>query len=488
MKYGYRQKGVAAILFVIIFPFFLGFFALTIEGSRYMTDSARLSDVMESAALAVAASVNHDDDKTMVQDYIAATVPQADVKPSDITITTKTCEQIYGSDCGKPGVYDKNGLRFNEYDVSVTSHFVSWFPGNKVVVGFNKNQTLFNKAVARKYQQDSVDVVFVTDFSGSMLNPWANTQKYKGVIDIVKQISGVLGKYNDIVKTSGYKNKAAVVPYDNYTRTLGYSTNEYGGHWETYKDYQVCTFRGFFGHCFHWEWHYSTKWVQSQKDEYGIHVIDSVPCYDNPEYNIPDDSRDRIEGGRQGYPFNSDCVAKYLSVPYFLNDDSYASSSKQSGGDFYQIPLTSDMASLSQQISSFSPYHKGGTSSFEGLLPAVRILASADSTNKKKIIIFLSDGQDNNSATAGDGIGNQLYNNHICDNIRSYFKNKGDELTIAFIGFDYDVTTNPGLTACAGDNNIFQASKNYQEIYNRILELITEKIGHLYNHDYKVNN
>ncbi|GAK83917.1 protein TadG [Vibrio ponticus] len=72
----------------------------------------------------------------------------------------------------------------------------------------------------------------------------------------------------------------------------------------------------------------------------------------------------------------------------------------------------------------------------------------------------------------------------MCDKIREHLDgltaSNGDPVTsrISVIGFDYDVSSNKGLQTCAGSDNVFKA-QNKNEILNKILELISEEIGHL---------
>ncbi|GAD89740.1 hypothetical protein VHA01S_026_00460 [Vibrio halioticoli NBRC 102217] len=46
------------------------------------------------------------------------------------------------------------------------------------------------------------------------------------------------------------------------------------------------------------------------------------------------------------------------------------------------------------------------------------------------------------------------------------------------IGFDYPVNSNTGLRDCVGKDNIY-AAENKDAIKDKILELISEEIGHL---------
>ncbi|CAG9001539.1 MAG: hypothetical protein CENE_03561 [Candidatus Celerinatantimonas neptuna] len=502
-----HQKGVAAIAFVIIFPIFFGFFALTIEGTRYLTDSARLSDVVESASLAVAASVDHSSttEETLVQNYIHATEPNATVDSTDINVITRSCEQVYGSKCGIAGVYDKNGLNFNEYRVTVSSQFSSWFPKNTVRIGFDKNQTLVNTAVARKYQQNFVDIAFVTDMSGSMLDDFGGQQKakYAGVIDILTDIMNVLTKYNNLSKNnsvdgSSYKtNHVAVVPYNDVNKEISGTTLSY------------------------YNYRYGESVVRGPLLAQKLSPVFSMNELNNDNKNMHQHYPDGVHTLGSAIPDKQD-IQKYLGWTlgsyhdsrwgiyyswdyddWYPNSYSGISSAQQqrngkienyigcsnynsSGwsqecsytGYFYNIGLTDNFPSVESQIDNFFP--SGATSSSQGIIPAAEMLLNKSTDNKSNLIIVLSDGQDTDG-----GLSQYYYNNGLCQYLRRQFTSKNQSLKIAVIGFDYDTSQNPGLAECADSGNIFNA-EDYNAIYSKILDLITEEIGHLYYNDYKV--
>ncbi|MFM2477412.1 hypothetical protein [Celerinatantimonas sp. MCCC 1A17872] len=536
MKAYLHQKGVAAIVFVIIFPFFFGFFALAIEGTRYLTTSARLSDVLESASLAVAAAVDHDDDKDRVKAYINATISDADVDDSDITITSQSCEEIYGDECGVAEVYDKEGLQFNEYNVQVTTSFLSCFPGSDIVAGFNKNQTLVNNAVTRKYQQKFVDVVFVTDMSGSMLDDFGsdNKAKYAGVIDIIESINDTLNSYNELAERSDSsdRNYVGIVPYSEYNKTIdddeltsnSYSYSSGSSNWwgstsqgvtgptqqttlspsfsatELYDDgynlhteypdgvpelgsaepnkqlvqeyfdwtlgeeLETCTSRGNGngnGHNHNGGGSTSCSTSYSWEYDYWDYQDDASDWWNSSDH---EDARDRNYKIR-----NYIGCANYTSGTDWRNNCSYT-------GYFFNIALTDDFDSITNQIENFFP--SGSTSSSQGIIPAAQMLLNKTSSNTDNLIIVLSDGEDTDS-----NLSLGYYDSGLCDYLREQFTNKGQTLKIAVIGFDYDTSENPGLAECADSNDILTAT-SYEDIYSKILSLITEEIGHLYTHDY----
>lgn len=539
MQIIHHQKGVAAIVFVIIFPFFFGFFALAIEGTRYLTDSAHLSDVAESASLAVAASVDHKDDRQRVKDYVAATIHDASISDNDITIVSQSCEQIYGERCGVARVYDKEGLRFNEYKVAIRSAFISWFPDSDLIHGFGENQLIANTAVARKYRQKFVDVVFVTDMSGSMLDKLGGQAKYAGVIDIIDSIMDTLDSYNTVAARqpdTTARNHVGVVPYSSYNQALtdntmedlryDYLYNDRGGididgpHSENtiQPSFTVQDLRDAHIDLHHeapngipllsdavpdkqWMQRY-LGWKESFESEFCQSFFIWSRCqnfrytwpYDNWNYSRPSGTYGWNETGSPAALDLNKKIRNYIGCSNYTagsdwrnNCDTNADEGLSPGytGYFYNIELTEQFAGIKEKIANFFP--SGSTSSSQGVIPAAQMLLNKISENDDNLIIVLSDGADNEGErNGGDYISYRYYSNHLCDYLRQQFTGKNQTLKIAVIGFDYDTQANPGLAMCADANEILRAD-TYSEIYNSILSLITEEIGHLYDHSYSAD-
>ncbi|OOE90428.1 TadE/TadG family type IV pilus assembly protein [Salinivibrio sp. AR640] len=153
---------------------------------------------------------------------------------------------------------------------------------------------------------------------------------------------------------------------------------------------------------------------------------------------------------------------------------------------FYRISITSSFSSrIDGVISSFEP-RRGTTASYQGLIDAAYMAYSISNPNPRQLIIILSDGKDypdwrENRMTSLVKLG-------LCDNIikklesRESKKANGQtenvKARIAMIAFGYEVPNDVGLTKCVKKDNVFKAD-NFVAIKNKILELITEEIGHL---------
>ncbi|MUJ37179.1 pilus assembly protein [Aliivibrio fischeri] len=200
-----HQQGHAAILFAMMIPALFGIFALASDGARAIQTKARIEDASEVAALAISA---HNDpaqpdngshypsvkNKQIVEDYVKAYISDIDTV-TDVKVTKRNCELI--PEC-VAGLYDGD-MRYLEHEVDVTTKQNSWFPGNEAIEGMGETFSTRGKSLARKYQSEAVDVMFAADFSGSMSSPWSGgSAKYNDLIDIIRNISEELQKFNDL--------------------------------------------------------------------------------------------------------------------------------------------------------------------------------------------------------------------------------------------------------------------------------------------------
>nr|VVV05873.1 hypothetical protein AW0309160_03356 [Aliivibrio wodanis] len=428
-----KQSGHAAILFAMIIPVLFGLFTIASDGARALQSKARIQDAAEVATLAISAhnadntdsngagsgsQVNRDIATDFIEQYM---IDMTQV--SDLKVIKKTCDQI--KEC-KDGLV-KGDSRFFQYQVEARTDHKSWFPGNEAIVGFGDSFTVAGAATARKYQSEAVDVVFAADFSGSMKNSWAggSNPKYLDLINVMNDVIDELEKFNEL--NNGQVNKVSVIPFNTNTRS--------------YTDYYNRT-------CF----------------------------VDQLKYN----------GNNVNY--NSTLSSIFV-------DKSNCESQITSSSIFDDILLTEDFSRVKTEINNFYP--NDGTASYSGIIRGAQILNKGK--NPRRILIVLSDGYDEPNYTPVYGkpsyiyygepsykkIGEELIVAHnLCGVISNELNNdKTDdgrkiEAKMAVVGFDYPLDQNIALKECVGVNNVYKA-ENKQDILDRILELITEEIGHL---------
>lgn len=211
-----NQRGHAAILFVMLIPLLFGVFILASDGARALQSKARIEDASEVAALAIAA---HDDKNPMsaynislVNNYIAEYM--VDQKGIEVVrIKRLACrdipECIFGSVRGES--------RYTQYEVEVTSTHNSWFPGTESIKGMGETFTTRGASMVRKYQSNSVDLMFAADFSGSMESTWlgGRQNKYQDLITILNKVTQELRNYN--YRTQKYNSTIGISGFNTHT-------------------------------------------------------------------------------------------------------------------------------------------------------------------------------------------------------------------------------------------------------------------------------
>jgi tight adherence protein G len=438
MKNVRLQSGHAAMLFVMMVPVLFGVFTLGTDGSRALQSKARLSEAFEVASLAVAAQDSDDDNTRIstVKAYLEYYFPNATITDSDITVTKITCDEDSDS-TSCPDFDADTDTRYFKYTVTGTISETTWFPGNEAIIGFGEDYNVASSSVAKKYQSQTIDIVYVADFSGSM--GWTlssatgddvGLDKYEILINIINEVNEEVKAFND-----------SIVATTNTQSTVGFTAFNLYTHGETSNGSE----------CGVDSWVYTTTTSGKGKNKKTTTSLDaeSTAAYDNV-----------FAGG-------SDCDGTSGSYIY---------------GTFEDIALTEDFGSsdadFETTIADFTP--QGGTSSTQGIIAGAKI--AYQGTNARKLIIILSDGADTSTSNT-----KSLVDAGLCDTITStldaQISSEGEDVVsrIALIGFDYDTDDNEGLTDCVGGSssgNIYEASSG-DELKSAILSLISEEIGHL---------
>lgn len=453
-----KQRGHAGVLFAMMIPVLFGVFTVGSDGANALQSKARLNEALEVSALAVAAQ-DSDDDSTRRQTataYITYYLPYATVDASNITVTKITCDED-NTTCD----YDPTKSRFFQFTVTGTVDIDSWFPGNASTVGFGDTYAVASTSVARKYQSETIDIVYVADFSGSMVST-LNTAtgsdigkaKYVILKEIIEEVNQEVKEFNDKISSTSATNQS----------TVGFSAFNQFAHGSETSTSRQCTWMTRFG-CLRYE-----------------DITTTTECnVDNWVYNST---------SHNGAYINETETVK----PSHIFADPVCYTTNNMYGTFQDIQLTEDFGSSSASFESAMQSYRpnlsgyGTTSSTQGIIQGAKLAYKG--VNSRKLIIILSDGQDypNYNPYYHATVTNKLVNAGLCDNIRdtldAQVSSEGTSVKsrIALIGFDYNVnSTNSGLTNCVGGSsstNIYQAYSS-SELKTAILSLISEEIGHL---------
>ncbi|GIC75565.1 pilus assembly protein [Moritella sp. F3] len=396
-----RQQGHAALLFTMIVPVLFGIFALATDGVRALQSKARLGDAAEVAILTIAAKnadnsdadfsgsgsrVNRDIATRVISNYF---YNQDSILPQYLKISKLACDDI--PEC-REGL-KKGRNRFYEYRIEAKTKLNTWFPGNESIVGFGDSFTVGHAAKARKYVNQTVDVVFASDFTGSMKGQWNGRKKIDALKTVMESIIVEIEKFD--LLTDG-KNAVGIVPFNFVTA-----------------------------------------------DRYGRKFTNHI-------YNVDKTISQLWQEGR----------------PVVESDVS-----------FYDIPLTNNYNYVISQFKAFTP--SGKTSSYEGVIRGAQMLKKGK--NPRRLLIVLSDGHDSYTyKLRHEALNNKGYCKLIKRGLSTDKNEQGERYSakLAVIGFDYDINKNKELARCVGIDNVYKA-ENEQEILDKILELISEEIGHL---------
>jgi len=315
------ESGVYAISFVMLSGVLLGMVAFGLEGSRYITERARLSDAMEQAALALTAEDNGAGaarNYSLAQDYFRAYMRH------DIGVFRPTIIVRNGT---SP---NNHNLSYVEYRVSGQTLQQSWF-SSSFFPSFDKQVAVGDNGAARKYRSN-MDVIFVTDFSGSMNFPFDGSIKLAELKRIVLQLSKELFSYN-------ISNKIGFIPFG------------WGGREGNYCDFPFVTYVNY---------PHDSLTVE---DYYRLERYVNVPATVAAIPRKVNDIRISLHNVDE-----NTCLSNSLS---------------------WKVPLTSSMSQI-QQIRLMTAM--GATLVSTGVLMAVPYLASG--TASRKVMVIVSDGTD----------------------------------------------------------------------------------------------
>lgn len=466
----HKESGNAALIFVMMFPFLIGMFILGTDGARALQDKARLEDAAEVATLTVAAQ-NSDDDgvrQATAKKIVQAYFPNATV--GNIDLTRLACED-------NPDCNGTLGLPFFQYALTnVTISEDSWLYSNDAsIASMGKSFDIKGSSIARKYQSQAVDVVLVSDYSASMYNSMSGSSqaKYKDLNDIVVDVAAELEKFNKL-NNDDKVNTLSIVGFDMHTSQYGTTTGQKYCYSITKKNSL-------------WKINCKTGAVSTTERVFSDHLT----CYgnngicspSNPGYS--DYSNYSRIIGYYGIHYGSlDATSTVANIFNTSKTVWWPKTAIQNISVFHTVPLTDPTTGFftnSYMTTNFYiPGNNGsGTASYTGLIRGAQIANTGK--NPRRIIIMLSDGEDSHS-----DITDKLINAGMCSTIMSKLNSETvdvDGVTtqvkarLAAVGFDYDVKANPQMANCVGSDNVYRA-QNPDDIKNKILELITEEIGH----------
>ncbi|MCL1145360.1 pilus assembly protein [Shewanella marinintestina] len=468
-----RQQGAAAIYLVfLLIPLFAMVF-LALDGTRYIQKKNRLADATEAASLAISMA-NCDDrdyETQLAKDYISSYV--RNIKEiSQVKIErTEEIDNYPLSD----GSYEER--EYTQYRVSAKTEHSSWLH-SALIPSFNETEMLANRAVARAYPKylgdRDVDIVFVSDFSGSMKGSRINSLK-----DAITQVSNEI-----LIPRDGetqVRNRVALVPYNmrvvegGSDRSICMTQLKYrnpsGKTSSSYTDYESINWR---------------EWANQSYSKVSSCANSSRKCNGLPGPRA--DARtikSVVNDSSQKWPDSSNWIDYSRSVDQVFTQspdhvqhhpsEERLYSSSMCNGRFWTIPLTNQKAQI-MKVNSMSP--DGGTSVYQGLLRGAQILDQGRPVNpneeeekgytkRLKMLLIISDGKED---PYRDTFSN-LVNAGVCTKIRERFNDGDLPLHMGVIGVQFSASGQNAFKKCVGEENIIDVG-NLDDLIQEILDLI----------------
>lgn len=456
-----KQKGVAAIWFALSLVPVLGITFFAVEGTRYIHETSRLRDAAQSAALAITI-----DDKANQADALATKYIQDYVR--DISHVDIQTVRIYE----EPTEANDNTEKI-QYSVQAVTTHNSWF-ANNLIPSFNAQEKLAGQAVAAKYPfnlgDKIIDLVLVSDFSGSMNLEWQSKVKIDLLKDAVQQISERI-----LVPRSGETevlNRVAIVPfnlrvqekmqgslysssqvrYKNDVREdvspVTYEQVDWS-YWARFseRDVENCV-SSWFSCPGEW-WERTAKRREARRvndvlDRNGRNNYLEVPVYIDYDKSVSDMFNDKVADPDLTFHFDSN------------NNNLYSGSLTSTGqNSFYTIPLTANKNTLEEMQSMKAG---GNTAAYQGMLRGFQVMESGrpatgsseddiqQYNERLKMLIVISDGEE----YPFTNILPNLVGKKMCDEARKHFETAEGYLYIGVIGVNFSASAQSGFqkTVC----------------------------------------
>lgn len=207
----FKQRGAAAIYFIMLIGAIMSIGVLAIEGSRYIGKKARLGDAMEAASIAVAEA-----DHTR-QDFDQQSATNVAKNWVGHLVTDASKEEITTSRRIEKASYDissKTASQFSyyRYDIHVQSTHESWFKFSQWPA-FEKEVKVANTGTAGRMQGAPVDLVFVADFSESMDNDQKGYRPRKGDDDKIDLLKKIVKDVTNAIYKNNPESTFAFIPF-----------------------------------------------------------------------------------------------------------------------------------------------------------------------------------------------------------------------------------------------------------------------------------
>lgn len=496
------QQGIAAVWMALTMIPVLGMTFWAVEGTRYIQDTNRLRD----AAQAAASAVTIEDQSLTANEFATRYIRDYIHGETGAVVVATRFYQAYD-----PTIEQEEII---QYTVTATTNHNSWF-ANNLIPAFDTTQDLKGEAVAKKlpfYLGDkNIDLVLVSDFSGSMSWQWGSSNACSDSSCKIEDLKQAVSDLSDKLLCSNVEtdagtgeetcvdedqsalanklgNRIAVVPFNIRTRETDgsnvFTVSQLRYRTDVDEDDSPRTYEEV-------SWN---KWRQYTSGE----------IYDCSQ------DRDDCPNGRNGEQFQAQRLVSIFDIDSDDDDNSYHADvfnyvdfdltvdemftstfpdaktkyrlnnmefyrgyGSTSDDQFFTVGLTSDRSAINVIDDMWA---SGSTASFQGMLRGFQHMALgrpdtddedelAEYNDKIKMVIVLSDGVE----SPNNGILKGLVDAGLCDKAREEIPG----LYIAVIGIDFAASEQSGFQDCVlnADEDIVDVTDT-DEFIEKLEELI----------------
>lgn len=480
-----QETGAIAVMFAIISPLLLMFYSMAFDGANMQASRARLADGLNQGILAVAmvdnrnsSSVNKAENIQLLRNYLEYYLPNAAIPLDDLDIAVAL------------NYTDTNELKSVDYSASGKA-IVKPSLGTTVKAegrpGFDPEVDIWaSGGVVRKSLEKikyPTDYVFVVDFSGSMLESSAEPGMSR-----IKLLQKIVTAFSRTVLKDNKETTVGIVPFSvgvpvalNKKNLMG--GNELGCSYvgklkSEYKDVDLN-----FLDKFSTSSSAAGKLLNRASYHWAIANVETLDFdatladgYMFSEKAVTTYIHHYLEPSKR--PLKYMCQSAALDVATELPSAQLASMTQTIDKPAsYLIELTSNPLVLDEFADMKVVSMLVRTDSSSGLLRSLPVIAKG--INPRKIIIVVSDGDDNGNKSVGPrSMTNKLHMEYgICDRIKQGLLKYpvGTETTqsdIYFISVVDDKNTDSRINFwadyCVGKNNTAVAT-DYQSLMNTLM-------------------
>ncbi|MEC4725714.1 pilus assembly protein [Shewanella sp. D64] len=466
------QRGAAAIYLVFLLVPLFGTVFLALEGTRYIQKKNRLGDATEAATLAVTMANRDDKDQSyeiqLARDYVSSYMRNTD-EVSQIKIEREEAIDHYPM---PDGTFEER--EYTQYRVTAKTEHSSWLHSD-LIPSFNATETLANRALARAYPEylgdRDVDIVFVSDFSGSM-----EDDKIDSLKAAITQVANVILIPRD--GETDIRNRIALVPYNmrvveenqqHLCMTQLKYRNPSGKTDDKHTSYESISW---------------TEWANISHEKVEDCSKKSRKCSGLPGpradartiMSVMDDRRypDNEEWIDYSQTVNEIFIESPINVQHHPKKQRLYSAGI-CGDSFWTIPLTNQKSKI-MTVKEMSP--DGGTSVYQGVLRGAQILDKGrpttpneeeDKLYKKrlKMLLMISDGKEDPYKNTFS----TLVDKGMCNKIRERFNDGDIPVHMGVIGIQFSASGQKAFKKCVGEENIIDVD-DLDDLIQEILDLI----------------